>query len=234
MLPLGLALQGLGLNSQVEGAGGGGQMPGSYCCLAVAVLATRTALLPSWPGTCAASVNSGPGLAGPADVRAVLTLAPAPPPSWHVAAGPAGRLLGTISASSSPVLAAPGPDFRPKALDSREIPPSATGFGGQPGWGGAGSSRLTATESFLGSREPRYWAAPGTHADGGQGWPGSQCVTGHNQQLASCHQIWHPSDIPVASCHQQGCAGLSRKCHRGVFKQEDSIAGLQPLKDLNL
>ena len=233
MLPLCLALKGLGLNSQMEGAGGGGDMAGSYSCLAVAVAAACTALLPSWPGTCAASVNSGPGLASPTDVGAVLTLAPAPPPSWHVAAGPAGRLLGTISASSSPVLAGPRPDFRPKTLDSREIPLSAAGFGGQPGWGGAGSSRLTATESFLGSREPRYWAAPGTHADGGQGWPGLQCVTGRNQQLVSCHQISHPSDIPVASCHQQGCAGLSRKCYRGVVKQTDSIAGLQPLKDLN-
>lgn len=60
MLPLGLALKGLGLNSQMEGLGRGGQMPGSYSCLAVAVPAAHTALLPSWPDTCAASVNSGP------------------------------------------------------------------------------------------------------------------------------------------------------------------------------
>ena len=95
MLPLCLALTGLGLNSQMEGAGGGGDMAGSYSCLAVAVAAACTALLPSWPGTCAASVNSGPGLASPTDVGAVLTLAPAPtpflargsragrPPAWH-------------------------------------------------------------------------------------------------------------------------------------------------------
>lgn len=85
-----------------------------------------------WPGLSQPSRCWGKGEAG-----AVLTLAPAPPPSWHVAAGPASRLLGTISASSSPVLAGPGPDFRPKTLDSREILLSAMGSGGQPGWGGA-------------------------------------------------------------------------------------------------
>lgn len=109
---------------------------------------------------------------------AVLTLAPAPPPSWHVAAGPAGRLLGTITASSSPVLAGPRPDFRPKTLDSREILPPATGSGGQPGWGGAGSSGLRATESFLESLEPRCRGAPGTQAGGGQHWLGSSRVMG--------------------------------------------------------
>lgn len=97
--------QEMGLYSKMRQAEGGlgparacPMVLGAYFCLFLAGLAAGAVCPPSWPGTRAASVNSGLGPASLADVRGCVDSGAAPPPSWHVAASrPAGHLASSLS-----------------------------------------------------------------------------------------------------------------------------------------
>lgn len=70
---------------------------GAYFCPFVAGPAAGAACPLSWPGTCAASVNSDLDSVSLADVGDRVDSGAAPPPSWHVAASsPAVHLASSL------------------------------------------------------------------------------------------------------------------------------------------
>lgn len=131
-----------------------------------------------------------PGPSWPGRHQAVLTLAPSPQPSWHVAAQPASRPLGTISCLFLPSLGRAWGRLPLLTLESREYGLGEARLGRDRGRQARGYKTIPGTPTAClpwGPGDARMEAS--TPRATGRGSGVLQTVM---RILASWHQTWRP------------------------------------------